>query len=156
MCSGRWSSQEMDQNNSQVENAAGFDLEQTTYGALSAGFELFYLNFELVESETTTRGLTVDIRLPSGVFHGQFSLGLADGTCKLNVRVTFSSPLVDLKHLHCKSLRSNVPERMEMYHSKMIGFEKIFKLFCSLNVDSAELVVKITLLFQVQIRISEK
>lgn len=138
------------------EALAGFDLEEATYGDSSAGFEPLHLLSEWVEPGTTTRRLTVAILLPSGVYPGHFSVRVADGGCILNVTVTWPSPLVDLTHLHRKWLQSKGPERMEMYHPKMIGFEKFLKSCRSRNVDSVESMAKITLPFKVQTHISEK
>lgn len=111
---------------------------------------------EWIEPGTTTKRLTVAILLPSGVLSGQFAVRVADDGCALEISITWPNPMVELKMLHRKWLQADGSDRIEVYHPKLIGFERFLKSYRTRSTDKIESTARINLPYQVQTHISEK
>lgn len=130
-------------------------LEETVKN-VAGSFQPLHLISEWVEPGTTTRRLTVAILLPSGVAIGQFSTRVSDDGNTLFLVIMWPDPLVNLKHLHRKWLTAKGPDKIELYHPKLVGFEHFLKSCRSRSTDSVESTARISLPFQVQTHISQK
>ena len=103
-----------------------------------------------VEPSTTTRGLTIAIRLPSGVGPGDWSAHVSEGGDFYEVEVHWPVEFSDVNLLHRKWLNSKRADRLEPYHPKILGFERALKSLRPRHSESVKSRSRIPLPFTVQ------
>lgn len=123
---------------------------------VTSSFQPSFLFSDRVEPLRTARRLTVAILFPSGVTTAQFSIRVSEDGNSILLTVTWPERLMDLEHLHRRSLKSESSDRIEMDHAKMIGFGHFLRSYRTRKIDGVESTTKIFLPLQLQSHLSKK
>ena len=123
----------------------------------ACSFSPLHLISEWTEAGTMTRRITVAMLLPSGVEQGMFSVSVVDGGRFVEMVVQWPNALVRMDVLHRKWLSTRlIGHRLEMYHPKIVGFERALKGFRRQASDNVESTCRIPLPFTVETHIAEQ